>query len=125
MTRDSILRVRVEPLRRRPSSLLLRLRVSRAYRPSLTQRCSLPRGQLHLVMFTAAPELYVSHILSVHLHYRNLLRLDGLAVNGNAPKLFSRVNRWGLPYVAVATSSAFGLLAYMAVSSGAGRVFTW
>ena len=76
-------------------------------------------------MFTAAPELYVSHILSIHIHCRNLLRLDGLAVNGNAPKLFSRVNRWGLPYVAVATSSAFGLLAYMAVSSGAGRVFTW
>ena len=51
--------------------------------------------------------------------------LDGLAVNGNAPRIFAWTNRFGLPYVAVLTSSMFGLLAYMAASSGAGRVFTW
>ena len=50
---------------------------------------------------------------------------DGLALNGNAPKIFSRTNRWGLPYVAVGTNCAFGLLAYMSVSGGAGRVFGW
>ena len=53
------------------------------------------------------------------------LVLDGLAVNGNAPRVFAWTNRFGLPYVSVLTSSAFGLLAYMAASSGAGHVFTW
>ncbi|KIP01622.1 hypothetical protein PHLGIDRAFT_96848 [Phlebiopsis gigantea 11061_1 CR5-6] len=57
--------------------------------------------------------------------YSSSRALYGLAVNNNAPRIFMRVNRWGLPYVAVATSCAFGLLAYMAVSSGAGRVFGW
>ena len=51
--------------------------------------------------------------------------LDGLALNGNAPRIFARTNRFGLPYVAVSTCCAFGLLAYMAASSGAGHVFTW
>ena len=32
---------------------------------------------------------------------------------------------WGLPWVAIVTSSAFGLLGYMAVSTGAGKVFGW
>ena len=54
-----------------------------------------------------------------------MMEIDGLALNGNAPKIFTRVNRWGLPYVAVVTNCLFGLLAYMAVSSGAGRVFGW
>ncbi len=53
------------------------------------------------------------------------ISVDGLALNGNAPKIFTRVSSWGLPYIAVSTNAAFGLLAYMAVSNGAGRVFTW
>ncbi|GJE90155.1 amino acid permease [Phanerochaete sordida] len=57
--------------------------------------------------------------------YSSSRALYGLALNGNAPKIFTRTNRWGLPWVAVATNCAFGLLAYMAVSSGAGRVFNW
>ncbi|KAF7790736.1 hypothetical protein EIP86_001692 [Pleurotus ostreatoroseus] len=57
--------------------------------------------------------------------YSSSRALYGLAMNGSAPKIFSRVNRWGLPYVALATNSLFGLLAYMAVSSGAGKVFQW
>ncbi len=51
--------------------------------------------------------------------------IDGLALNGNAPKVFTRVSTWGLPYVAVATNAAFGLLAYMAATTNAGNVFTW
>ncbi|EKM54879.1 uncharacterized protein PHACADRAFT_259046 [Phanerochaete carnosa HHB-10118-sp] len=57
--------------------------------------------------------------------YSSSRALYGLSVNGNAPKIFSRINRWGLPYVAVATNCMFGLLAYMAVSAGAGKVFGW
>jgi len=51
--------------------------------------------------------------------------IDGLAVSGNAPKIFLRTTRNGLPYVAVLFSAAFSLLAFMAVSRGAGQVFDW
>ncbi|GAA6064699.1 hypothetical protein JCM10212_005767 [Sporobolomyces blumeae] len=36
--------------------------------------------------------------------------LFGLAVNGQAPKVLTKTNRWGLPWVSVLVSSAFGLL---------------
>jgi amino acid transporter len=49
----------------------------------------------------------------------------GLAAAGNAPKIFLRVTRSGLPYVAVLFCAAFSLLAFMAVSAGAGSVFDW
>lgn len=51
--------------------------------------------------------------------------LYGLAASGNAPKIFLRTSRSGLPYVAVATCASFSLLAYMAVSTSSGMVFTW
>ncbi|THG96600.1 hypothetical protein EW026_g5266 [Hermanssonia centrifuga] len=57
--------------------------------------------------------------------YSSSRALYGLALNGNAPKVFTRVSTWGLPYVAVATNAAFGLLAYMAATTNAGNVFTW
>lgn len=58
--------------------------------------------------------------------YTSSRALYGLALNGNAPKIFTRVNRWGLPYVAVLTGVAFSLLSFMSASSGnAGEVFGW
>lgn len=51
--------------------------------------------------------------------------LYGLAVSGNAPQIFLRTSRSGLPYVAVATCASFSLLAYMAVNTSSGMVFTW
>ena len=50
---------------------------------------------------------------------------DGLAVSGNAPKIFARTSKSGLPYVSVIFCASFTLLAFMAVSSGAGVVFGW
>lgn len=50
---------------------------------------------------------------------------DGLAAAGNAPKVFLKTSRNGLPYVSVVFCSLFVLLGYMASSSGAGRVFGW
>ena len=50
---------------------------------------------------------------------------DSLARHGNAPKVFTLVNRWGLPYMAVTVACLFGCLAYMGSSNGAGRVFGW
>ncbi|KAG1757380.1 amino acid permease [Suillus lakei] len=49
----------------------------------------------------------------------------GLAASGNAPRFFLRTTRNGLPYVAVIFCAAFSLLAFMAVSQGAGKVFDW
>ena len=50
---------------------------------------------------------------------------DGLATAGNAPRIFLKTTKNGLPWVAISFSAAFSLLAYMAVSSGAGKVFNW
>ncbi|KAH7920395.1 hypothetical protein BV22DRAFT_1050370 [Leucogyrophana mollusca] len=51
--------------------------------------------------------------------------LYGLAVSGNAPKIFMRTSRSGLPYVSVFFCSAFSLLAYMVINTSSGEVFTW
>ena len=51
--------------------------------------------------------------------------LDGLAISGNAPRIFARTSKNGLPYVAIIFSSLFAFLAYMAINNGAGRVFGW
>jgi amino acid permease len=50
---------------------------------------------------------------------------DGLAVAGNAPKIFKRTSRYGLPYVSLIVCSAFSLLSYMGVNTGSGKVFNW
>ncbi|CAE6472092.1 unnamed protein product, partial [Rhizoctonia solani] len=57
--------------------------------------------------------------------YTSSRALYGLSLAGNAPKVFSKVSKSGLPYVSVIFCSAFSVLAYMSVSNGAGRVFNW
>lgn len=51
--------------------------------------------------------------------------LHGLAIRGQAPKIFSRTSKNGLPYMAVSLGAAFALLSFMAASqdSSAGIVF--
>ncbi|KJA26160.1 hypothetical protein HYPSUDRAFT_199366 [Hypholoma sublateritium FD-334 SS-4] len=51
--------------------------------------------------------------------------LYGLASVGNAPKLFFKTLKNGLPYAAVMFTSLFCLLGYMGASAGSGRVFGW
>lgn len=57
--------------------------------------------------------------------YQSSRNLYSLAVSGNAPAIFRRCNRWGLPYMAVAASSLFSLLAYLSLSSTSLLVFNW
>ncbi|CDO76055.1 hypothetical protein BN946_scf184696.g7 [Trametes cinnabarina] len=57
--------------------------------------------------------------------YSSSRALYGLALNGNAPKVFLKLTRHGLPWVAVAACASVGLLAYMGLHSGSGRVFGW
>ncbi|GAA5825483.1 hypothetical protein JCM11251_007005 [Rhodosporidiobolus azoricus] len=51
--------------------------------------------------------------------------LYGLSINNQAPAVLRRLNRYGLPYVAVAVGALFGLLSFMAASHDSARVFTW
>lgn len=51
--------------------------------------------------------------------------LYSLAATGQAPKIFARTTRRGVPYAAVLATWAFGLLAYLNVSENGAQVFTW
>jgi yeast amino acid transporter len=57
--------------------------------------------------------------------YTSSRALYGLALSGNAPRIFLRTTKRGLPYVSLTFCAAFALLAFMGVSSGAGKVFQW
>jgi len=51
--------------------------------------------------------------------------LYGLALSGNAPKIFLKTLSNGLPIVSVSFSACFALLSFMGVKKGSGRVFGW
>ncbi|KAF8140082.1 amino acid permease [Boletus edulis] len=57
--------------------------------------------------------------------YTSSRALYGLAIAGNAPKFFARTTKSGLPFISVVFCALFTLLAFMAISTGAGQVFTW
>lgn len=49
--------------------------------------------------------------------------LYGIAVDKKAPNIFTKTTKAGVPYVALGTSAAFCLLAYMSCDAGAKIVF--
>ena len=51
--------------------------------------------------------------------------LYGLAVNKQAPAIFARTSKRGVPYAAVLITWLFGCLAYLNVSNSGAKVFTW
>ncbi|KAF8621820.1 hypothetical protein AX15_007489 [Amanita polypyramis BW_CC] len=51
--------------------------------------------------------------------------LYGLALRGQAPKVFVYCTKSGLPIIAVLTASCFGFLSFMSVSNGSATVFNW
>lgn len=51
--------------------------------------------------------------------------LVALANEGQAPAFFKRTNAQGIPYIALACTSAFGLLAFLNLSSDGEMVFEW
>ncbi|KAI0307842.1 amino acid permease [Multifurca ochricompacta] len=57
--------------------------------------------------------------------YTSSRAIYGLAVAQNAPAIFKRTTRNGLPWVALLCSTAFSFLAFMGVKSGSGKVFGW
>nr|VWO96679.1 Amino acid permease family protein [Ganoderma boninense] len=57
--------------------------------------------------------------------YTSSRALYGLALAGNAPKIFTKVTSNGLPIVSLVFCAVFSALAYMGVTTGSGRVFGW
>ncbi|KAG6911819.1 hypothetical protein DXG01_000066 [Tephrocybe rancida] len=57
--------------------------------------------------------------------YTSSRALYGLAQAGNAPRIFLKTSKAGLPWVSLVFCSAFALLSFMGINSGAGRVFGW
>ncbi|TKY85351.1 hypothetical protein EX895_005513 [Sporisorium graminicola] len=51
--------------------------------------------------------------------------LYALSLDRQAPAVFRRVDRRGIPYVAVGGSWLVGALSYLGISSGGGTVFSW
>ncbi|SCU94829.1 LANO_0E08306g1_1 [Lachancea nothofagi CBS 11611] len=51
--------------------------------------------------------------------------LLSMAEDGTAPKVFAKINRFGVPYNAVGLSGLLSCLAFLNVSSGAANVFAW
>jgi amino acid transporter len=51
--------------------------------------------------------------------------LYGMALNGEAPKIFGKTTKKGVPWIAVLATWSIGLLAYLNVSSTGAQVFTW
>ncbi|OQE28071.1 hypothetical protein PENFLA_c005G05431 [Penicillium flavigenum] len=49
----------------------------------------------------------------------------GLAMNGQAPKFFTRLNRFSVPWIAISLYGLFMCLGYMSLSSTANTVFDW
>ncbi|KAF5339037.1 hypothetical protein D9758_014105 [Tetrapyrgos nigripes] len=57
--------------------------------------------------------------------YTSSRALYGLALAGNAPKIFAKTLKNGLPVVSLIFCACFSLLAFMGVNSGSGKVFSW
>lgn len=47
-----------------------------------------------------------------------------MALDGHAPSIFLKLNRYGVPYVSVAASVAWGVVAYSSLNRGAFQVCT-
>jgi yeast amino acid transporter len=57
--------------------------------------------------------------------YMSSRTLMSMAVTGNAPRIFARCNRYGVPYYAVMASSLFAPFAYLSVGSTSSTAFNW
>lgn len=48
-----------------------------------------------------------------------------MAEDGNAPRLFGKINRFEVPYNAVGFSLLFSCITYLNISANSAKVFTW
>lgn len=67
-----------------------------------------------------------SRNFSPYMHAFLFSCTDGLSLAGNAPPIFSRTSKKGLPLNAILFCACFGFLAFMGVGGvGSGKVFGW
>ncbi|RLV96683.1 Lysine/arginine permease [Spathaspora sp. JA1] len=77
------------------------------------------------------PDIFNAVILSTIISaansniYSGSRILYGLAQSGVAPKFFTITNKFGVPYIAVLFTSAFGALGYLACSTNGNNAFDW
>lgn len=57
--------------------------------------------------------------------YAGSRMLFAMAKEGKAPKAFLRLNKRGVPFIAVLFTAAVGMLAFLTSPSGTGRVYIW
>lgn len=57
--------------------------------------------------------------------YTSSRAIYGLALSGNAPKIFAYTTKRGLPLIGLVFCAAFAFLAFMGVGTGSGKVFNW
>lgn len=90
---------------------------------SSSQATNAQLGLPHRVTYTPLLEAFVScHITRKPCSWlMGFVPLDGLSVNGNAPRIFSKTSKSGLPWVAVTFQALFALIAYMGIKSGPGK----
>lgn len=80
------------------------------------------QGLPHIINGVVLSSALSAASLSALHSSRNLF---ALASKGQAPKIFLKTNRNGLPWVAVAFGCAFIPLAFMSINSGSAEVFSW
>lgn len=76
-------------------------------------------GLINAVLLTAVLSAANSNV------YSGSRVLVGLCNDGLAPAFFKKASSGGVPYYAVAFTSAFGLLGFLNLSSSGGNVFNW
>lgn len=59
------------------------------------------------------------------LLYGSSRTLHSMALKGDAPKIFAKVNKYGVPYYSTAAASLFCLLSYLNCSKSSSVVFNW
>lgn len=85
----------------------------------------------NLASVAALPDIINAVLLTAVLSAANSNVYSGsrilvaLANEGHAPKFFTRVNKFQTPYLAVATTSAIGLLGFLNLSDGGSNAFNW
>jgi amino acid transporter len=57
--------------------------------------------------------------------YGSTRTIQALAIHGMAPKIFTRVDKHGRPYIALALALIFGFLAYVSLAPKGGVAFDW
>ncbi|KXN89850.1 Dicarboxylic amino acid permease [Leucoagaricus sp. SymC.cos] len=85
----------------------------------------LPHASLPIFFLEANPSNILALAAASSDLYTSSRAIYGLATSGNAPRIFLKTAKNGLPWFAITFCALFTTLSYMSVSGGAGKVFGW